>query len=189
MDIQNELWKEINGFNKYFVSNFGNIKRITYKITDSIKRIQTKNEQLIHPSIDKDGYKQVVLTSDLNQRKTLRVHRIVGDAFIENLELLPFINHKDGIKDNNVVDNLEWCTSSENVQHAIKTGLCNTSISIVQLSLDGKYINVFNSTRLAQLETNIDASCISKVCKNQRKTAGGYKWIFESEWLKQNKIK
>lgn len=173
-----EIWKKIKGFNNYSVSNLGNIRRDEYYIKDSIGRNQYKPEKLILPSLDKDGYKKVVLNNNLGERKTLRVNRIVALTFLENNNNLKFVNHKDGIKINNAVNNLEWCTSSENVQHAIKTGLCNTSMIIEKLSINGEVLEKFKSIREASRVTGIDSSCIVKVCKGNRKSAGGFLWRY-----------
>lgn len=173
-----EIWKKIKEFNNYSVSNLGNIRRDEYYIKDSIGRNQYKPKKLILPSIGKDGYKKVVLSNDLGERKTLRVNRVVALTFLENNNNLEFVNHKDGIKTNDIVDNLEWCTSSENVQHAIKTGLCNTSMIIEKLSINGEVLEKFKSIREASRVTGIDSSCIVKVCKGNRKSAGGFLWRY-----------
>ena len=167
-----EIWKKIQGFNNYSVSSLGNIRRDEYYIKDSIGRNQYKSKKLILPSIGKDGYNKVVLTNDLGERKTLRINRIVALTFLNNDDNLEFVNHKDGIKTNNIVDNLEWCTSSENVQHAIKMGLCNTSMFVEKLSINGEVLEEFRSIREASRITGIDNSGIAKVCKGDRKSAG-----------------
>lgn len=73
---------------------------------------------------DKNGYMYVTLQKD-KKRKTIKVHRLVGEHFIPNLENKRTINHIDGNKHNNTVENLEWATYKENQQHAIRTGLWN----------------------------------------------------------------
>lgn len=98
-----EIWKEIENYENYEISNFGNVR----------KKLKT--------SKTKDGYRAISLTDDFGNRKTLRVHRLVAKAFIEEEDGKFLVNHKDGIRDNNNVDNLEWCTPKENSQHSIKT--------------------------------------------------------------------
>ena len=73
-------------------------------------------------STDKDGYRQILLTSS-GRRESWRVHRLVARAFLPNPDKLPQINHIDGDKTNNVLSNLEWISAKDNIQHAHRTGL------------------------------------------------------------------
>lgn len=116
-----EIWKELNGNREiYLISNFGNIKTKErqgrhYFIKSHPIKIHTKE----------NGYQRVVLCLDKNGGKYYYLHRLVALLFIPNPNNLPYINHKDGNKSNNCVDNLEWCTKSENEKHAWRTGLKN----------------------------------------------------------------
>ena len=120
-----EIWKDIANFSKYQVSNLGRIKskgrytKVGIKNQDKCYR----KEYIVDGFINKKGYKQVTLYDDNGKPKTMRVHKLVALAFIENKDNLPQINHKDGNKQNNCVDNLEWCTHQENVLHAFHNGL------------------------------------------------------------------
>mgnify|MGYP003516325525 CR=1 FL=1 len=114
-----EIWKELVGNREtYLISNFGNVKtkprngRQHFIKSHPIK-IQTKE----------NGYQRVVLSLDKNGSKYYYVHRLVAMLFIPNPNKLSFVNHKDGNKTNNCVDNLEWCTRSENEKHAWRIGL------------------------------------------------------------------
>lgn len=103
--------KEIAGYPNYMI--------------DSVGRVWSKNRnRFLLASKDKDGYMQVVLCKD-GLRKTHRVHRLVAEAFIPNRDNLPVVNHLDGVKDNNCVENLEWCDVSHNTKHAYKIGSLN----------------------------------------------------------------
>ena len=107
-----EIWKEIDGgYEQYQVSNLGRIK--------SLKR---KKEKILHLDKDRYGYMNVYLSKD-GVMKKFKVHRLVAIAFIENTNNYPEINHIDGNKENNSVDNLEWVTRSQNLKHAHKMGL------------------------------------------------------------------
>lgn len=112
-----EIWKDIKGFEGWYqVSNFGNVRRIA-PVNGSPR---CKN---IKPWVNSRGYSYVTL--NVRCKKTMfRLHRLVADHFIEKQsDTYTDINHIDGNKQNNAVDNLEWCTRSENMKHAIKTGL------------------------------------------------------------------
>lgn len=113
-----EIWKDIEGYVGYYqVSNLGRVK--------SLKRIninsRTVHSRILKPSIGW-GYFHVVLSKD-NVKESKRVHRLVGFAFIANPLNYDQINHKDGNKQNNHSENLEWCNSKQNINHALETGL------------------------------------------------------------------
>lgn len=119
-----EIWKEIDGYNGiYFVSNLGSVKSVDHFLhgrTGSGK--QTGRVLKQHKS--SKGYLQVSLS--LNKVKFhTGAHRLVALSFIPNPLNLPQVNHIDGIKTNNFVDNLEWVTNKENQIHAVKNGLIN----------------------------------------------------------------
>lgn len=111
-----ELWREVPGCDgKYQVSNIGRVKSMNF-------RGNTGQEKVLRLSSDKDGYQKVSIYIDGKQRYFM-VHRLVALAFIPNPQKKPEVNHKNGVKSDNCVENLEWCTSSENRIHAYKTGL------------------------------------------------------------------
>jgi len=115
-NINNEIWKPlINHRNNYEVSNHGRIKN------SNLNRI-------LKCGHDQNGY-IIFKIRDLNLHKPIfhKVHRIVALYFIDNLENKPQVNHKNGIKSDNNVENLEWCNALENQQHARKTGLIKQS--------------------------------------------------------------
>lgn len=118
-----EVWRNIDGYKHYQVSNIGRV--VARKHKTWIERNQshgTIKEHFLKAEKDKDGYLKVRLHKHGNSRKFF-VHRLVATAFIPNKENKPQVNHKDGIKDNNVVYNLEWVTASEQRKHAYDTGL------------------------------------------------------------------
>lgn len=110
VDLPSEEWLPIPGYDKYEVSSFGRVK--------SVSRGKPK---ILTPHSNR-GYLQVFLCKD-GAQKSFRIHRLVAQAFIPNLEKKPQINHKDGHPLNNHVSNLEWVTARENTQHACDTGL------------------------------------------------------------------
>ena len=102
----NEIWKDIDGFEEYQVSNTGKIKSLKWG-----------KEKIKKPSVDKDGYFRICL-SKAGKQKLFLVSRLIAIAFLPNPDNKPEINHKDGKKQNNHVNNLEWATRSENVKHS-----------------------------------------------------------------------
>lgn len=122
-----EEWRDIIGFDgKYQVSNLGNVKS-----TDRYyKQANAKTSEYEHiykgkvltPFYTKWGYKRIGLSQN-GKVKFYTIHKLVAETFIPNPENLPCVNHKDGNKENNNVNNLEWCTYQDNNRHARKTGL------------------------------------------------------------------
>lgn len=133
-----EIWKDIENFSKYQVSNLGNIKSKDRYTKAKDNEIIHRKEFLLKEFINKKGYKQVTLYDDNGKPKTIRVHKLVALAFIKNKNNLPQINHKDGNKQNNCVDNLEWISNYDNIQHAIKNGLVNQELRKENMRKVGK---------------------------------------------------
>ena len=106
-----EEWKSIDGYEDYLISNFGRIKSL-----------KNGNEIILSTWTNEDGYLCVNFWKD-GKRHHFRVNRLVAMAFIDNPNNLSEVNHKDGNKGNNLVENLEWSTRSQNVRHAFDTGL------------------------------------------------------------------
>lgn len=101
-----EIWKTITKFEEYQISNLGNVKSLKFGKERYLKAIK------------RSGYLRVELNS-----KAFSIHRLVAQEFINNPENKEQINHINGIKHDNRLENLEWCTQSENIKHAITTGL------------------------------------------------------------------
>lgn len=158
-----EIWKDVPGFPRYQVSNTGRIINIS------------RGGKEIKPTCYSNGYMIVNLSGH-----RFGVHRLVAMVFIPNPEGLPQINHKNEIKTDNRVENLEWCTAKYNCNYGkrnIKMGIANSK-PVKQLSKDGKLINVYYGIHEAGRRTNINYRHIHSVIKGERKTAGGYKWIY-----------
>lgn len=163
---------EINGFNRYLINK-------TPFIYDK------KLEKNINFQKNEDGYLVVTLRNDSGKRKTLRVHRLVAEVFIPNRFNKSEVNHKDGVKTNNKISNLEWTTHSENIKHAWDNKLLsNTTQRIKKISQgnvefakrnDYENFNAkcvlcletkksFRSIRQASIEYNVDRNYIAKSC-------------------------
>lgn len=114
-DLLQEIWNDIQGYEGlYQVSNFGRVKSLPKKHDISMgKGYYITKERILQPGEDKDGYLQVGLRKN-KKTKMRKIHRLVAETFIPNLNNLPQVNHKDENKQNNDVINLEWCNNSYN---------------------------------------------------------------------------
>lgn len=122
-----EIWKDIPSYEGYYqVSNIGNFRSLPRIV--KYKSTGTRNYpgKPLLTETAKDNYQRIVLMKD-GKKIRYQAHKLVALAFIPNPENKPFINHIDGNKSNNKVENLEWCTASENMVHADKTGLRDMS--------------------------------------------------------------
>lgn len=167
--MNEEVWKDVKNYDGlYQVSNLGNVK--------SLNRKGTKGG-LIKQDLRKDGYLQVHLTKNRKMKNYL-VHRLVAEAFISNLNNLEEINHKDENKQNNKLDNLEFCTRKYNMNYGTRP--YKNAKKVCQTDLNNNIIKIWNSIREASRNTNINSSHISKCCKGLLRTSGGYIWRYSN---------
>lgn len=179
---EKEIWRDVVGYEGlYQVSNYGNVKSLSREVNNGNGTYFTK-EKILKPMENHKGYLGVEL-----QDKWHFIHRIVATTFIENPENKPQVNHIDCDKKNNRVENLEWCTNSENQIHAYKNGLNvrndnagRPKQKIMQLDMNDNLIKIYESIADAEKETGIKN--ISYVINGKRKKAGGFKWKKYSEF-------
>lgn len=123
--IPNEIWKPLPNFDELvWVSNTGRVYIKEYRTTDSLGRKYTHGGLELSVHKDHSGYLYVELPII---RKKFKLHRLVAETWIPNPENKPQVNHKDGDKANNCVENLEWVTAKENIEHAFNIGLRDIS--------------------------------------------------------------
>ena len=116
-----EVWKDIEGYEgMYQVSNLGRVKSLERYYVSCRGLTQLLHEKILKQYIKKTGYVHIVLCKN-GVHKTYLLHRIVASAFLPNPDNLPQINHKDENQLNNTVSNLEWCTSSYNINYGNRT--------------------------------------------------------------------
>jgi hypothetical protein len=133
---------------------------------------------------NKDRYQEVVLSNSVTGRKTFRIHRIVASTFIPNPDNLPLVNHKDGNIHNNHENNLEWCSTKENSQHAHDTGLQGVyKRSVIQYTQEGKKVAAYESIIEASLKTGVASKSICNVCRGTRNMAEGFRWTYKEDKL------
>lgn len=161
-----EQWKTIEEYPLYMASNCGRIKN-------------TETNRILVGGLDKDGYRQVTLQTG-DKQVCRRICRLIAKTFISNPDNLPCVNHKDEIKTNDFVENLEWCTYEYNNIYGNRLKPISTEIWCVEMS------KKFSSTRSAERETGIHHSYISRCCRGLSETAGGYRWELYNNQDKEN---
>ena len=172
-----EIWKDIKEYEGiYQISNYGRIKSLSRLIENSNNRI-TK-EKIRKATKDKDGYLCIVLSKD-GTNKTCKVHRLVAQTFISNPLNKPTVNHKDGNKQNNKINNLEWMTDKEQMKHCKEVlGWKPSENRIKRRKVQRSDGKIYNSIKEASIENNVFASNITMCCQNKCNTIGGYGWCY-----------
>ena len=163
------IWKDVIGFEGlYMVSDDGQIC--------SLCSGRWKTKRMRKLISDKDGYMTVCLKKN-GKYTNKKVHRLVAEAFIPNVNSEPCINHKDCNRANNHVTNLEWCSYRYNNLYMDKYKASNKPVN--KLDDNGNVIKSYESMKAAGLDNGIDPSLISPVVKGKRKKAGGFKWEYQ----------
>lgn len=171
-----ETWKPIPNFeNEYEVSSLGNIRSIDRYVNHYIKnakRLYKGKQKALR--FDKDGYLRCTLKKD-GKKFNFRVNRLVAIAFIKNSDNKNIVNHINGIKSDNRIENLEWVTNSENIIHAVKNRFIKTSLT------DEEAIEIFNSrlsNRKLGIIYNINSTIVWRI-KNKK----AYRHLWQQHYL------
>lgn len=158
-----EKWKPIADYEElYEVSDCGQVRSL-------------RNDCLLKQCVGSKGYLLVTLCKSGTQ-KTANVHRLVAEAFLENPNSYPCVNHIDENKRNNDVSNLEWCSYYHNNVYGQR--LTKSALKRGKPVLCVETNTIYPSTQAAYRETNIQQSGISQCCNGKRKSAGGFTWRF-----------
>ena len=180
-----EIWKDVNGLEgTYQVSNWGRVKSLERKFYDNMGRRRYLKGYLLKPQSDKDGYSTICLNyRNLQKRKLCKIHRLVAEAFLDKIEGKDSIDHINGIRHDNMICNLRYCTTKENANFelASKHRSVSTSLSYkknpllrniraltfgksgskkVELFYNNNYIGTFESKTSAANATNVNYSTL-----------------------------
>lgn len=173
-----EKWKDIEGYEgSYQISNLGRVK--------SLERYNSKGdklkEKILKNRVNSQGYLSVVLYRD-NTKKQYKVHKLVAKHFIPNPNNLPYINHINQQKNNNRVENLEWCTPQYNSNYSLGK-------PILQFTKSGEIVRKWGSAMNIQRELGFNQGCITNCCrlKPLNKTAYGFIWRYYYKGIWQKK--
>ena len=182
---ESEIWKDVAGFEGFYkISNKGNVYSVARK--DTIGR--KCGGRTLTPRNAGDGYLKVGLYKN-GKTKGEYIHRLVAEAFIPNPNNYPEVNHKDEVKTNNYVENLEWCTSKYNSNHGTRIERLSKKVRAVNIKTGD--VLIFNSTMEAG-QKGYDQGGVSSACRGAYKdsatgkliggdgrTYKGYKWYYE----------
>ena len=167
-----EIYKDVLGYEGlYQVSNLGNVKRFYKKHPNGI---------IIKPINNGKGYYRVGLYKN-KKPKYYFIHRLVAYTFLENINNYPVINHINGSKDDNRLENLEWCTQSHNIRHAIKTGLIvapkgdNSKLSRKIINIETG--EIYNSTLSLSIKLGINKNTLKGWLGNQYPNKTSFRYL------------
>ena len=186
-----KLWKRIENFNDYYISNFGDI------IKDNYKSRNSKNSKMkaIKPCIKDNGYLQVGLYQKRSKKNYKKyMHRLVAETFIPNPNNYPIINHKNGNKKDNRVENLEWCNYSHNIEHAYNNNLrtkkygSNNKLSRHFVELDNEYnfIREFWGSREENKKLGYTRDTIERCARGITTETHNKIYLFYDEYFEDN---
>lgn len=156
-------WRGISGYPNYEISSLGEVKN-------------THRGTVVRPVLTRKGYERVGLWKN-NKGKIESVHKLVMEAFVGACPKGLQINHKNGVKTDNRLSNLEYVTQSENMLHAYNSGLNKKRKRAIQLTLSGEKVKTFESLISAEIE-GFKRDQISLCCSGKRKTHRGFRWQY-----------
>lgn len=184
----NEVWKPVSGFENYYeVSSLGAIRSVS-RVVDFGCRKRKTPAGIIKPWKDKNGYACVSLWAH-NKGVSKKIHRLVANAFIPNPTNKPQVNHKNGIKSDNRVENLEWVSAQENMRHSFDVlgrvgtwkgrfgGLHSQAKAVAQIK-ERVVLAKYDSAASAARATGYSRGLICTCCRGEQKQAYGYEWRY-----------
>lgn len=180
-----EIWKDIHGYEGlYQVSNLGRVKSLPRTVVTCNGFPRHCKGYVLAQTKSPKGYMLVALQKN-STSTTTSVHRLVAQLFIANPNNFPCVNHKDENKQNNIAENLEWCSYKYNSNYGTRTEryIKSKSRKVVKLSKTGDKICVYDSAicaakSIANKNLHSQAGHIRDVCNGVYETSGGYKWKY-----------
>jgi len=175
-----EIWKDIVGYEGYYqISNQGRVKsceRYVKKRNGGQKFIGERYMKLFYCP---GGYLEVLLTKNSVVKPKL-IHRLVAEAFLDNPNNYPQVNHRDEDKSNNHVDNLEWCTPKYNANYGTRNEKMSLAFRkpVLQKDMQGNIVKRWDYIKQIYDETGMDQSLIIQCCKGRREKYKGFKWEY-----------
>ena len=183
-DLPNEIWKPVIGFDRYFISNMGRLKYYKYK--RNTLKYNEDDKMIITTGVIQSGYLTSTISNGKDNKETFRIHRLVAREFLSNPDNLPFVNHKDGSKTNNKLDNLEYISPSDNTKHAHDTGLYKKGGKRAIYKLDNyfKIIKEYDSILNAKNDLKLGNS-LTDILKGSKKSCKGFYWCYKENYEKE----
>ena len=180
-NLSNEVWRDIEDYPGYQVSNLGRVRSLNFNHTGQVRILKSRK--------NKFGYLKLYFYKN-GKPKTASVHRLVAIAFIPNPDNLPQVNHKDENKENNFVwvnedgtvdlekSNLEWCSASHNINWGSRNKKTSQKLSkpVAQYTLDGKLVATYSSTTTAAKKNGFIKANIFSCLYGRQKTSHGFIW-------------
>ena len=173
-----EQWKDIAEYEGlYQISNLGRVKSLERIVERQNNHNLYVSEKILKNGICSNGYKYARLYKNGNVKHKL-VHRLVATAFAENKENLPFVNHKDETRDNNTIENLEWCTREYNMNYGTTGERISEKLSkaVCQYDKNNNFLKRFKSATDIEKQLRYYPGNICNCCQGKGKTAYGYIW-------------